>query len=149
MAPGYKEEALVEHLNSIFGDDNRNVTVADIRHPTGEFTREIILACLTESGFKLGNSCNLPSEMDRVMQSGIDLGEYLTPLQLMVTARKFFRDLTRAAGEKVTDENTFGFNDLVKPESRRLKIFLSHFINYWLLCNAHYSKDFLKLTNES
>ena len=140
MAPCYKEDALVEHLNNIFVDDNRNVTIANIRSPTKEFASEMILACLTESGFKMGNNCNLPYEMDPVMRSGIDLGEYVTPLQLMVSARKFFRDLTQAAGEKITDENTFGFNDLAKPESKRLKIFLSHFINYWLLCNSHFTR---------
>ena len=81
---------------------------------------------------------NLPAEMTSAMSSGIDLAEYLTPLQLMVTARHFFEHLIEAAGEKITDENTFGLNDLLTPETRRLKYFLSHFINYWLLCNSQY-----------
>ena len=81
---------------------------------------------------------NLPTEMTSAMSSGIDLTEYLAPLQLMVTARHFFKQLIEAAGEKITDDNTFGLHDLLTPESRRLKYFLSHFINYWLLCNSQY-----------
>ena len=46
----------------------------------------------------------------------------------MVSARKFFNDLVCAAGEKLTDETMFGFNDLVSPEARRLRFFLCHFI---------------------
>ena len=76
--------------------------------------------------------------MTSAMSSGIDLTEYLAPLQLMVTARHFFKQLIEAAGEKITDDNTFGLHDLLTPESRRLKYFLSHFINYWLLCNSQY-----------
>jgi hypothetical protein len=33
---------------------------------------------------------------------------------------------------------SFGFNDLIAPEAKRFRFFLSHFINYWLFCNAKY-----------
>merc|ERR1711935_324994 len=139
MAPNYREEEIAQNLNNIFAEDNKNVTISNIKSPTGDFTREIIIAALKESGFNLG-TFNLPAEMTSAMSSGIDLTEYLTPLQLMVTARQFFNDLVTASGEKITDENMFSFNDLVSPEPKRLRFFLGHFINYWLLCNSQHDK---------
>merc|ERR1719228_72454 len=115
-------------------------------NPTSEFAREIIVSALREAGFRIG-TVHLPAEMSAAMSSGIDLTEYLTPLQLMVTARQFFNDLVTASGEKITDENMFGLNDLLSPEPRRLRFFLSHFINYWLLCNSQHQK-FVEISNE-
>ena len=54
MAPNYREEEIAQNLNNIFAEDNKNVTVSNIKSPTGDFTREIIIAALKESGFNLG-----------------------------------------------------------------------------------------------
>ena len=35
---------------------------------------------------------------------------------------------------------SFGLNDIIQPEPKRLRYFLSHFINFWLFCNAHYNQ---------
>ena len=54
MAPNYREEEIAQNLNNIFAEDNKNVTISNIKSPTGDFTREIIIAALKESGFNLG-----------------------------------------------------------------------------------------------
>merc|ERR1711962_1981795 len=100
-----------------------------------------------EAGFKMGTHVHIPPEVSAAMGSGIDISDYLTPLQIMVSARKFFNDLVQATGDKVTDENMFGFKDLTAPEPKRLRFFLSHFINYWLLCSSQHPK-FREISNE-
>ena len=147
MAPMFKDDEIVNNLNFILFNDDDKISISNIKNPTSEFTREIIVSALNEAGFRIGSQVHLPAEMSAAMSSGIDITEYLTPLQLMVSARKFFNDLVCAAGEKLTDETMFGFNDLVSPEARRLRFFLCHFINYWLLCNNLHNK-FTEVTND-
>lgn len=144
MAPRYPDDEIVAQLNCILEEER--ITIGNIKNPTSEFAREIIVSALREAGFRIG-TVHLPAEMSTAMSSGIDLTEYLTPLQLMVTARQFFNDLVTASGEKITDENMFSFNDLVSPEPKRLRFFLGHFINYWLLCNSQHDK-FTEISNE-
>ena len=59
MAPNYREEEIAQNLNNIFAEDNKNVTISNIKSPTGDFTREIIIAALKESGFNLGKITEL------------------------------------------------------------------------------------------
>ena len=54
MAPNYREEEIAQNLNNIFAEDNKNVTISNIKSPTGDFTRDIIVSALKESGFNLG-----------------------------------------------------------------------------------------------
>ena len=129
----------MEHLNSIFeASGTSSVTVANLRSPTGDFAREIITSALRESGVKLSsNVIKLLQDHTSSKALGIT-NDLITPLHLMTSARKFFTDLAIAAGENVNLSLTFSINDLLSPESKRLKYFLSHFVNFWLFQNSHY-----------
>jgi hypothetical protein len=50
--------------------------------------------------------------------------------------RRFFRDIQH------DDPIMFGLEEFIEPDAKRLKRFLSSFINYWQLCNTQVGKIF-------
>ena len=148
MAPRYSDDEIVQHLNEVFassekGTNMSNITVNKIKKPTVQFAQEIILAVLSESGFNM--STNFTRSLNLEMNNGNYGENCLKILQVMVTARKLFDNLALAAMEN--SFISFGMNDLLQPESKRMKYFLSHFINYWLFCNSQYDV-FLEIYTE-
>ena len=50
MAPSFADQEIVNHLNYILEDDDK-VSISNIKNPTSEFAREIIVSAL--NGMKL------------------------------------------------------------------------------------------------
>ena len=104
MAPSFKDDDLVDQLNSIFtqGDNTSNVKVdaSSIKRPNQESTRDIVYAVLGEAGFSLSsNLFNLSSQLTGTDELAV-VKEYLTPMTITTTANKFFEALSAAALEK-------------------------------------------------
>ena len=105
MAPSFKDDDLVDQLNSIFtqGDNTANVKVdlSSIKRPNQESTRDIVYAVLGEAGFSLSsNLFNLSSHLTGADELAV-VKEYLTPMTITTTANKFFEALSVAALEKI------------------------------------------------
>ena len=117
-----------------------DISVGKIRSPSSDFAKNIFMAVLTESGYDLnGDMLNLAPELTSLYTHSI-VTEHFPAILIMVAARKFFDTLAEATGDASDTAIEFGLNDLLAPEPRRLKFFLSHFINYWLFCNNNYEE---------
>jgi len=138
MALLKSEVELVNSLNSIFNEGDSNavlkISLDNLRNPTVDFTRNIIVHILTEAGFALNSSVmDLTNELSGAGEINM-IKEYMTPVTLTVTAQEFFDKLSEASGHN-PPKFRFGLNDIIMPEHKRLKYFLDQFVNYWLFCN--------------
>jgi hypothetical protein len=102
MPPLYQMDDLVQHLNNIFSDGDRiKVNVGNIKNPSPDFARDIILEILSEAGYTLSpNVLSLPSSL--IGQNELQyVNEFISPLTIMCGARRVFEDLVAAsaAGE--------------------------------------------------
>ena len=126
----------MQNLNNVFKD--LDVTMAKIKRPTSDFAKTIILSLLTESGYELtGNMIALPQELTGTHEHAI-VNDHFPAICIMVAARKFFDCLVDATNED--SGMVFGMNDLLEPDPKRLRYFLSQFVNYWLVCNYYYEE---------
>ena len=136
----YKDEELVQHLNNVFAENPLDVTIAKIKRPTSDFAKMIIVALLTESGYELhGNIIHLSQELNGTYEHPI-VSDHFPAICIMVAARKFFDCLEEATHQQQDMGMSFGMNDLVTPDSKRLRYFLCQFVNYWLFCNTYYEE---------
>ena len=141
MAPKFTDEDLVQYMNNVFSTDKPiDINIDKIRRPSSDFAKNIYLAVLTESGYDLnGDMLNLDPNLTSLHTHSI-VNEHFPAVLIMTAARKFFNTLAEATGDATDTAFVFGLNDLLAPEPRRLKFFLSHFINYWLFCNNNYEE---------
>ena len=138
MGPKFSDEELVQHLNNVFTENPLDVTMGKLKRPTSDFAKLIIVALLSESGYELnGNVIHLSQELNGTYEHSI-VSEHFPAICIMVAARKFFYCLEDAT--KQDNGMAFGMNDLLTPDSKRLRYFLSHFVNYWLFCNTYYEQ---------
>jgi len=136
MAAMKTDVDLINNLNHIFndGDSKINVSLDNLRYPSVDFTKDIILQTLGEAGFALNSSImDMTNELSGAGEINM-IKEYLNPVTMTVTAQEFFDKLSEAAGHN-PPKFRFGLNDIIMPEHQRLKYFLSQFVNYWLFCN--------------
>ena len=141
MAPRYSDDDLAEHLNNVFSEsDNKiHISASSIKHPTMDFARSLIIAILQESDLNLDlKFANLPDELTGANELSITQ-ELSSPIFLVAAARKFFNDLCIKSGENAP-RFIFSLDDIMDPDPKRLKFFISHYINYWLFCNVHYDQ---------
>jgi len=121
---------MVKHLNDIF-EGQLAISKNDIMKPTPKFVETIIFEFLQEFGFSdflsHGHSCtdlNAGNSNELQQTRNIDT--------LMMISRKFM--------QTISSSNTMqlGIMDFVRPESKRVRKFLSIFVNFWLFCNSNY-----------
>ena len=142
MALRYNEDDLVQHLANIFAEsENKSITInaSKIRSPTMDFARDIFYFCLTESGLKLATNSAMLDMMEMTSTTGF-INEHVFLIQLTATARHLFDGLAVASLEHMQSQMRFSLNDILHPESKRIKYFLGHFVNYWLFCNNHFER---------
>ena len=91
---------LINNLNHIFNDGDSKISVSldNLRYPSVDFTKDIILATLGEAGFALNSSImDMTNELSGAGEINM-IKEYLNPVTMTVTAQEFFDKLSEAAG---------------------------------------------------
>jgi len=121
---------MVKHLNDIF-ESRLTISKNDIMKPTPTFVQNIIYEFLQEFEFSdflaHGHSCtdlNAVNSNDSQETRNIDT--------LMIISRKFMQTISNSNNMQL------GIMDFVQPQSKRVRKFLSIFVNFWLFCNSNY-----------
>ena len=98
MAAMKTDVQLIDNLNHIFDDRDSKISLDNLRNPTVDFAKDIILQTLNEAGFALNSSImDMTNELSGAGEINM-VKEYLNPVTMTVTAQEFFDKLSEAAG---------------------------------------------------
>jgi len=128
----FSNDDLISRINEIFEDDHEtNATKADLLNPSPEFVQRLVYRFLMEFGYSefmaQQHSCldlHFGTSSNEIMETrNLDI--------LVILTRDFFKRI-------LSHSDTFGIMDIVQPDVKRVKKFLSIFVNFWLFCNSNY-----------
>jgi len=131
----FSNDEMVARVNEIFEDDPETlISKAELLNPSPEFVQRLVYRFLMEFGYSdfmsQQHSCldlHFGTSSNEIMETrNLDI--------LVILTKDFFKRI-------LSDRNldiTFGIMDIVQPDVKRVRKFLSIFVNFWLFCNSNY-----------